>query len=200
MGTVSTVGTIQPEFDNWQVPMLPDETPVNQIAPIGVMRWRGNIAVVAKAATDESELVISLELPSGSVNWVYRFTNISIGIASIGGSADAQVDDWEDHAAMTFALTGPPSQNFNAILDKAPLAAEILITSGFEAEMYVSRAGQGSDRIMLRLSSATRFRAVDVSATTTVQMGFESMVEAYVYTIEQSRRAAIYTPIPVLTL
>lgn len=193
MATVSTTATFTPVHEWFTTPMRPDNTPVQRNAPMGRIRWPGSVLVPEKVTTNVSELTVSLTVPTG---WTYRFINLSWSMLITDPAAIADMNVWEDAALMTIPRL-VPAMSMQLVLRKNASASVFTVTTPFVAEDLVPDPQIGYSGVMEDIDTPIIFRAVDNSAQSTAATTFQSMVEAFIYTVEQNRQTFVHTPQPV---
>jgi len=196
VATVSTVATFQPEYNLWQLPMKPDNTPVNPVAPIGMIEWPSAVVVPAKITTNVTELAITFVFPT---NISLRFNSLAFSLlATASGSVQADINDVADIALVTIThVVSGVTLNTQVTLEKNSAAQKFTVTNSFSAEVFTPRDVQWQ-RVYDQVS-ALIFRSTNETANAAAAITYQSYVQAFAFTVEQSSQGYIHTSMPVLT-
>ncbi len=190
MATVSTTATFAPSIELWEVPMRPDNTPIDQGAPIGKVSWLSSVVVPALTSPDVSELAVTLTTIS---NYALRFINLDWTVLITNAGCQDDVNDIEDQALLTVPnLTLP---NMALPIVKPAVANAYTITNKFSNTLF--RPGgldipAGSWQMPFRPTTAMVFRVANESTNTSAAAAYQSNVSALMYTIEQFNQGHIY--------
>ncbi len=193
MATISETATLEPRLQMFSVPMRPDNTPVAQGDPIGIVRWPGSAVLATLLSTNVVELAVSLTIPQ---NYALKFISWGFTMGGIDSAMDGYINAWADQADVTF------QDEFNVqhiVFRKPGTTLDTTITNAQAFAAWSPVVGQNYDRAAVP-ESPPIFRAVmAASGTARPAITFTSMVSALLFTVEQFSQGHIHSAQPVLT-